>query len=528
MTPYSNRSNEYCIYLRKSRMDMEAEARGQGDTLERHRRALLELAQRLSVPITQIYEEVVSGETIDARPEMQKLLRDVESGRWKGVLCMEVERLARGNTSDQGLVADTFKYSNTKIVTPSKTYDPGDEFDEEFFEFGLFRSRMEYKTINRRLQRGREASLREGKYIAGKATYGYERFKLPKQKGYSLRPVPEQAEVVRQIFRWYVYGELQPDGATAQLGAYSIAKRLDAQGVPSPTGGKWPACTITAILKNPTYIGKIRWSHRPTVKLMVGGKRTVTRPVNDDVSLSDGIHEAILDEALWARAQAILKGHSHAPVPQNSTIKNPLAGLIYCSKCGHSMERRKFQHGRDMLMCPDKDCSMKASVLEDVENALLDSLRLWLADYKVKMAALPDGSGAPEDIQREITQLSSTMSILQKQMDNLYNLVEQGVYTTELFVQRSKALADQMESVNTALVSAQARLQSGQRLARNRFEIIPRIESVLAIYPKTTDPHKKNDLLKQVVDKAIYTKTKGSRWEESDMNLFLFPKLDED
>lgn len=58
---------------------------------------------------------------------MQRLLNDVEDGRWAGVLVMEVERLARGNTTDQGIVADTFKYSDTKIVTPNKIYDPGDD-----------------------------------------------------------------------------------------------------------------------------------------------------------------------------------------------------------------------------------------------------------------------------------------------------------------------------------------------------------------------------------------------------------------
>lgn len=130
-----------------------------------------------------------------------RLLNDVEAGLWCGVLVMEVERLARGNTTDQGMVADTFKYSGTRIITPAKDYDPADEFDEEYFEFGLFMSRREYKTINRRLQRGRRASLAEGKYIAGKAAYGYERYKLPGEKGYSLRIIPEQAEVVRADLR---------------------------------------------------------------------------------------------------------------------------------------------------------------------------------------------------------------------------------------------------------------------------------------------------------------------------------------
>ena len=63
---------------------------------------------------------------------MQQLLQDVEEGLWAGVLVMEVERLARGNTLDQGIVSNTFKYSSTKIVTPVKTYDPNNEFDEEY------------------------------------------------------------------------------------------------------------------------------------------------------------------------------------------------------------------------------------------------------------------------------------------------------------------------------------------------------------------------------------------------------------
>lgn len=118
--------------------------------------------------VSKIYEEVVSGDTIAARPQMQQLLSDVEAGRWEGVLVMEVERLARGDTIDQGLVAQAFKFSDTRIITPVKSYDPNNEFDEEYFEFGLFMSRREYKVINRRLQRGRLASVKEGKWVSNR------------------------------------------------------------------------------------------------------------------------------------------------------------------------------------------------------------------------------------------------------------------------------------------------------------------------------------------------------------------------
>ena len=146
---------EYLIYLRKSRSDASLEAMGV-DVLERHEQILLDLAKRMNLSIGGIYREVVSGESISARPEMQKLLSEVESGRWEGVLVMEVERLARGDTVDQGIVQRAFQYSGTKIITPTKTYNPNNEFDEEYFEFGLFMSRREYKTIRRRMRAGRE------------------------------------------------------------------------------------------------------------------------------------------------------------------------------------------------------------------------------------------------------------------------------------------------------------------------------------------------------------------------------------
>lgn len=123
----------YCMYLRKSRKDEEAELRGEGETLKRHELILSELAKAKEIHVSKIYRELVSGDTISSRPVMQRLLSDIESNVWDGVLVMEVERLARGETIDQGLVAQAFKYSGTKIITPIKTYDPSSEFDRGIF-----------------------------------------------------------------------------------------------------------------------------------------------------------------------------------------------------------------------------------------------------------------------------------------------------------------------------------------------------------------------------------------------------------
>ena len=60
-------------------------------------------------------------------------------------------------------------------------------------------SRREYKTIKRRLNNGRISSVNEGKFVGNKAPYGYTRLKLPKEKGWTLEPIPEQAAVVQMI-----------------------------------------------------------------------------------------------------------------------------------------------------------------------------------------------------------------------------------------------------------------------------------------------------------------------------------------
>ena len=70
-------------YLRKSRME---EGMDTDEVLSRHRKALAQFAASHDIHIIATYEEVVSGESLYARPEMLRLLEDVEEGRYDAVL----------------------------------------------------------------------------------------------------------------------------------------------------------------------------------------------------------------------------------------------------------------------------------------------------------------------------------------------------------------------------------------------------------------------------------------------------------
>ena len=154
----------------------------------------------------------ISGESIEARPQMQRLLKAVEMRTYTAVPCIELERLSRGNGAGQARILKAFQFSNTKIITLNKTYDlaSDDEFDEEFFEFGLFMSRREYKTIKRRLLRGRMQSQQEGYFIGSTLPFGYGKIKNPEGKGHILVP-NEQTPILQMIFRRYAEGDLLAD-----------------------------------------------------------------------------------------------------------------------------------------------------------------------------------------------------------------------------------------------------------------------------------------------------------------------------
>lgn len=525
-------TDEYLMYLRKSRSDIEAEARGEGETLARHEHALLALAKQLHLNVTAIYREVVSGETIASRPKMQQLLSEVEQGVWAGVLVMEVERLARGDTIDQGIVAQAFKFSGTRIITPMKTYDPDNEFDEEYFEFGLFMSRREYKTINRRLQRGREASVKEGKFVGNKTPYGYNRVKLPHEKGWTLEPDPEQAEVVRLIYELYTHGEQQADGTYRRLGACLIARRLNALQIPPKTGDHWSSESLRGILTNPVYIGKVRWNHRPAVKKMVDGNMVVTRPRREQECLVvDGKHPPIIESDQWHMAQEYMRQNRPQPVQDKNTLKNPLAGLVICGKCGRRMTRRPYTNRalEPTLICQNIVCDNVSSNLCYVEARILKALQEWLNEYRIQWV---DDEETPIDIQIEIKckalqKLESELEKLNKQVDNLHDLLEQGVYTTDVFLARSKTLAERIQQAKHDHEALQHELELDRARAEGRRTIIPKVEHLLEVYYELPTAQAKNDMLKEVLEKVVYIKTKNGRWHNApdDFEITLYPKL---
>jgi DNA invertase Pin-like site-specific DNA recombinase len=480
------------IYLRKSREDRGEVAETREETLARHRRILLDYCKKNNLIVKDIFEEVVSGENLEARPQARKMLENVSAGLYEGVVVIELERLSRGNQIDQVEITKTFKERKTKIYTLNKVYDLSseDSFDEDFFEFGLFMSRREYKTISRRLLRGRLQAQKEGYYIGSTLPFGFD--KERGEKGFILIP-NEETEYVRTIFNLFVYENY----STAEIITF-----LNDNGIKAKYHSEWTYQSIRRILSNKVYLGYIR----------VGARK-------GDISYFKGKHNPVVDEDVFYKAQEKLKIKS-VKNKKSCDIVNPLSSLVKCSVCGITMQKAGLK-----FRCNRVGCSTVMSYFEDVEKLVIEELKNELKNFNCFI------ENYGEELEKEAKLKEQKLALLNKELvkkdkmiDRACEMLELGVYSKEKYLSRVSVLEEEKANITANMAELMASAQSDTAKIRRA---IPILENVLDEY-WNFNARDKNDLLKSIIDKIEYTKTKyNTRWNKSldDLQLKIFLKI---
>lgn len=491
--------DRYAMYLRKSRADMELEAISHEETLARHKTMLFNLAERHGIAPSQItiYHELVSGDSIDDRPEMQRLLTDVHANMYKGVLVVEVERLARGNTREQGEVAEAFQMSDTLIITPAKVYDPNNEFDQEYFEFGLFMSRREYKTIRRRLEAGKLQSVREGNYILSVPPYGFRIEKKNKKERY-LVEVPEKSRIVKMIFDWYTE-DRKPTSW--------IAKQLTTMGIPTSRGGReWARATIKDILFNVHYTGKVSWGEQQTIKEKdpITGKIAKKRKMSGEAQVFEGKHKGFISEEQFAKVRSIYG--TNAPAKLNTELTNPLSGILVCNRCGRAITQIRFSDNRvSRLHHPYgvHACKMKSLPVSTVTNAVIASLNAFIADFEIK---LEQGGNVNAAADRQAGIVAAMEKELEKQERMKRRMFESweaddGTYTKEEFIERKQMYVNTIDSLKIKIAEAKKNTPAPVDYEEKIINLRTMID---CIQNPEIDAKSKNDFLKRYIDKITF------------------------
>lgn len=487
---------KYAFYLRKSRADLEMEALGEGETLAKHMKILQTLAAKHDIHPDQIviYREIVSGESLSDRPEAIRLLDHVMQGRYAAVFVVEIERLARGNTRDQGTVAEAFQASHTQIITPMKTYDPDDEYDQEYFEFGLFMSRREYKTIRRRLENGKQLSVQDGNYLLPQRVYGYDIIR-PSKKDRTLQIREDEATIVRMIFDWY----------TKEKRATSwIARELTMMGIQTmKKKPQWHRSTIIGMLANPIYIGKVTWEGSKTTKEYDEDLKRLKKVRKFDLKpeVYEGKHKGIISLEQFELAQEITESKNKPHQNLETEMVNPLAGMLVCCDCGRNMISRYYRDGRGKLIMHASQtvCKKKQLPLENVLNAFVELLEETISYYEVKIDS-PDNSEA-ERYKEKMEALEAELAKKEKQRKRLFQDYEDEAYTRDEFIERKQIY-------NKAIDELKAKIEYEKANAPQPVDYEERIATVNSMINCIKDERisvkDKNEFLKQFVSKITY------------------------
>lgn len=488
----------YAMYLRKSRADIELEAISKEETLARHKEMLYALAERHGILPSQIvvYHEIVSGESLDSRPEALRLLADVHARKYKGVLVTEVERLARGNTKDQGEVAEAFSLSDTLIITPAKVYDPNNEFDEEYFEFGLFMSRREFKTINRRQKAGKEQAVREGNYIPPVPPYGFDVVRKSKRNRYLVEK-PEESRIVKMIFNWYTE-DRKPTSW--------IAKQLTLMNIPTRNKGKeWARATIKDILFNAHYIGKVTWGEQQTVKEKdpVTGKVVKRRKNSGNVQYYEGKHKGFISEEQFWKVRTIYG--SQAPAKVNTELVNPLSGILVCARCGRAIGFQSYPDNRISRYHHPRGvhaCKVKSLYAHVVIDSLVQALNACVEDFQIKIDA-GEGNNEADRQKAVIEAMEAELAKQERMKRRMFESWEadDGTYTKEEFLERKQMYVHSIDSLK-------AQIEEKKNNAPAPVDYEERITNIHAVIDSLRDPDidakSKNDFMKQFIEKIEF------------------------
>lgn len=401
-----------------------------GFSLDGQKRVINNYAKLQDIVIVKEYEDAgKSGKSIEGRPAFKEMLSDIEKGlKIDYVLVFKLSRFGR-NAADVLVSLERIKRYGVNLISVEEGIDSSKTSGKLLISVLSAVSEIERENILEQTMNGRKEKARQGLWNGGMAPYGYQ-----VNKNGLLEVVPEEAEVVKQIFDMYL---------NDNMGSRAIAEKLNAQGLFKTTikgniKPHWADTSILRILRNPTYTGQIAYGRIKQEKSYRNNKIKVIRTKRDNYILVPGRHEAIISKEIFDSVNAKLnaKVASYEKIAQN----NLLTGLIVCPICGtklcsaHSITTINMTPTKRLYyLCPRHQNSMRKvcsfsrgipSLL--IEPSIIEFMKLIIGD-KSFIASITDKLSADNGVSKvndEIENYNKKLSGINKAKSRLENEID--------------------------------------------------------------------------------------------------------
>ena len=349
------------LYCRLSKEDRDKiEVGDESESIQNQRLLLEEFAKEQGFLVYDTYcDEDYSG--LDSqRPAFHRMIADAKKGCFQVVLCKSQSRFTRDMEQVEMYLHGLFPLLGIRFMSVIDHADTEIKGNKKARQINGLVNEWYCEDLSENIRGVLKRKREEGQYLGAFPPYGYEKDKADHHK---LQIDEEAAEVVRQIYQWYLEG----------MGIQRIAHLLYEEGIMPPSlykkqkypsfshtalqkktrveYGLWSSSTIRKILKNPVYLGVVVQGKEK--KISYKNKKTVAVP-KEDWAIVSHMHSPIIKKEDFLAVQQMMKAKRYDTKPflKKEYPSSVLAGKVFCAYCGQRMYRTKGRNGVYYFYCP--------------------------------------------------------------------------------------------------------------------------------------------------------------------------------
>ena len=429
-------------------------------------------------------DDGISGRKTEKRVGFMKMISNakIKPKPFEVVLVYSFSRFARNREDSIVYKSMLRKKYGIEVVSITQPLSDG---KESILLESIYEAMDEYYSLDlsENTLRGKQEKVTRGEWL-GNPPYGYSYDKNKK----TIVIIEEQAKIVKMIFNDYING----------MSIKAIATKLNRLGLKSSRGGLFGDRVLNRIVHNPAYVGKVRFC-------LGGFQRNYFNP---NIQLYDGIHEPIIDNETWLKAEDInrKKYEEHfkykKPAPKQ---EHWLRGIIKCGNCGKYLVKIK-SHSRNKayFQCngyTKGQCEVSHSIREEILIPLiLEQLKI---DFTEKINININRSNANNEDILAVELLESKIKKMNDKFQRIKIAYANGIDTLEEYKENKERLTKEVEKISEELKT----LKEKESVKDADNFLFKRCEEAHKILGDENVPEEiKYTISHQIFEKIVYSK----------------------
>ncbi len=445
----------------------------------------------------QVYPEQFADAALSGgntkRPALQRLLHAVRQGSIQAVVVYKYDRLSR-NIKDFVNILDLFDKHGVAFVSVTQQFDTSTSIGRIFQTMLMGFAQFERELVSERTRDKRVGMIQKGKWPGGMPIIGYD--VNPADRGLIANP-KESKQAKDQFLTYLQEKSLSRTARKLNVIGYRFKSWINKEGLPKG-GGRYNKSNLDQILRNPLYIGKLRYKDK----------------------LFPGQHPAIVDEKLFDRVQKLLSKNdgNHKSINQDKH-DFLLRSFIKCTACGSTMSpnfayskgRKYFYYKCVKVDKLDKnECSVRSVPAREVESLIVERLAFLGQNKKlvekIVKEAQESSVKAIGPIREKKKRIESELVKIRQEANKLVSVLgssNNGHAKNHFVLERLHELENSEKDNQTKVSEVEMELQKLENRMIDANVIRQNLQRFEAVFAKLM-PNEKKELLRLLIKEIFY------------------------